>query len=428
MAKDHLLCSLDIGSTKIATLIATLSQEDAIPKPHIIGVSTIPSRGIRKGQVVDIEETVEAISESMDAAERMAGCSVSDVHLSIGGSHIESQNSHGVVAVGNPKGEINAADVERVVEAAKAISLPSTREMLHVVPREYVVDGQKGIKDPIGMTGVRLEVDTHIIHGSTTNLQNLTKCIREVGVDVAGIVFNGIADAEAVLSETEKELGVVLVDIGGGTIDMVIFVEGAPAYSSVLPVGARNITNDIAVGLRVSLETAEKIKLELSKPPDQAMEEAGASTVSRLREKDMLDLSHLGAEADLRRISRKTLTEGIIRPRIEEIFTFIQLEIQKSGFAGTTPSGIVMTGGGSSSYGLVELGRRQIGMQVRIGVPSGMTGLVDEILTPAYSTPVGLVLYAGGLLSKEGGRSPFPRIQLGGVMGKGMDWLKNLLP
>ena len=196
MAKDHLLCGLDIGSTKIATLIATLSQEDAIPKPHIIGVSTIPSRGIRKGQVVDIEETVEAISESMDAAERMAGCSVSDIHLSVGGSHIESQNSHGVVAVGNPKGEINTTDVERVVEAAKAISLPSTREMLHVVPREYVVDGQKGIKDPIGMTGVRLEVDTHIIHAATTNLQNLTKCIREVGVDVAGIVFNGIADAE----------------------------------------------------------------------------------------------------------------------------------------------------------------------------------------------------------------------------------------
>ncbi|MCR4324960.1 MAG: cell division protein FtsA, partial [Candidatus Curtissbacteria bacterium] len=261
MTKDKVVVGIDVGSSKVTTLIGVVQEELAI---NIIGVATSPSKGLRKGQVVDIDEAVSSITQSLEAAERMAGYSVGTAFVSVDGTHIESQNSKGVVAVGNQNGEITQEDVLRVVEAARAISLPSTKDILHVIPRNFIVDSQAGIKDPVGMTGVRLEVETHIVTGAATALRNIVKCIGQVGIDVEGLVFSGIASSYSVLTDTEKELGVILVDFGGGTTDVTVFTDGAPVHSSVLPVGARNVTNDLAIGLRISLESAEKIKLALS--------------------------------------------------------------------------------------------------------------------------------------------------------------------
>src|SRR5258706_4242545 len=262
MIDGKITVAVDIGTSKIVTVIAKVGEEGTI---NVLGVSEVKSQGIRKGQIVDIEEAVLAVNSSLEAAERMAGYSVSRVIVSIGGSHMQSQNSRGVVAVSAPEGEITQNDLTRVIDAAKAISLPSSREIIHVLPRSYTVDGQEGIKDPIGMTGVRLEVDTHIISAGATSVKNLQKALSEVGVDVDDVAFSGYASSLSVLSETEKELGAICVDIGSGTTDIAIYADGSIAHSSVLPIGARHITNDLAIGLRISLESAEKIKLFLSR-------------------------------------------------------------------------------------------------------------------------------------------------------------------
>src|SRR5579871_6300893 len=308
-SEGKITVGVDIGTSKIVTLIAKIDEEGIV---NILGVSEVKSAGIKKGQIVDIDEAVQAINVSLEAAERMAGYSVSHICASVGGNHIQSQNSKGVVAVSNPDGEITDNDLVRVIDAARAVSIPSSREILHVLPRNYTVDGQEGIKDPIGMTGVRLEVDTHIISGSTTSVRNLRKALTEVGVDVDAMVFSGYASSLAVLSETEKELGVVLVDIGAGTTDISIYVDGSIAYSSVLPVGARHITNDLAIGLRISLESAEKIKLFLSRPPKRIL--IHDEEIHEAKEKkgpDEIDLSSLGLPEDIRKVSQKTLIDGI---------------------------------------------------------------------------------------------------------------------
>lgn len=429
--KNKVITGIDVGSSKITAVVATHKEDNP---PHIIGVSTVESHGIRKGQVVDIEDAMSAIAPSLEGAERMSGTSISTAYVSIGGSHIASQNSHGVVAVAEPEKEITASDIERVIDAARAISLPSSREILHVLPRGFVVDGQEGIADPVGMTGVRLEVDTHLVTGGVTAIKNLYKCIQELGVTVEGMVFGGLASAHAVLSDTEKELGVALVDIGGGTTDVAIFVEGALSHSSVIPIGAKNITNDLAIGLRVSLESAEKIKLLLSQKPKSPTlpEEDG-----RLRSKasDEIDLNHLGLPEDLKKVSRKTLIEGIIKPRLNEIFTMVGLEIKKSGFGGMTPAGLVITGGGAETVGLVEAARRNLAMPVRIGIPINVAGLVDEILSPAAAASVGLVHYGVKKLPVEtpthflGGMGKITeKFPLKGFVGKVADLLKPFLP
>ncbi len=436
MAKDKVITAIDVGSSKITTIIATTFKEE---KLSVIGVSTVPSKGLRKGQIVDIDETVSAVSESVDAAERMAGISVGSAFVSVGGAHIASQNSKGVVAVSQPEGEISVADVERVVEAAKAISIPSSREILHVMPREYVVDGQSGIKDPLGMTGVRLEVDTQIVTGATTAIRNLGKCINEVGVDIEGVVFSGLASSDAVLSETEKELGVVLVDIGAGATDVAIWVDGALSYSSVLPVGAKNVTNDIAVGLRVSLESAEKIKLFLSekiKPKYGLPIEESEIKEKASKPVDELDLASLKLPEDVKKISRKTLVDGIIKPRLLEIFTYVGLEIQKSGFGGMTPSGVVITGGGAETVGIVECCRQRLAMPCRTGMPFGdestsITGLIDELVSPQYATSVGLILYgtknSNKMYSRKTTSFSLPNMDGFGRIVKSLP-LKNFLP
>jgi cell division protein FtsA len=434
MARDHVVSGIDVGTSKITTLIATLSEEgDA----QIIGVSTIPSKGLRKGQVVNIEEATAAISQSLEAAERMAGVSVAKAYISVGGNHIASQNSHGVVAVAEPDREITEQDVKRVIEAAKAVSLPSSREILHVLPRGYIVDSQEGIVDPIGMTGVRLEVDTHLVTGGATAVRNLRKCVEELGVEVSGMVFGGLASAEASISDTEKELGVVLVDIGGGTTDVAVFVEGALSYSSVIPIGAINITKDLAAGLRISLESAEKVKLllgQIPKMPALSDEEERTTKSSKNDKSDELDVSSLGLPEELRILSRKTLIEGIIKPRLNEIFTMVALELKRSGFGGVTPSGVVISGGGAQTVGAVDAARRNLAMPVHIGVPKRMSGLIDEIMTSGYATSVGLLLYGGKSEKNEGGTffgglgKIGDKVQIKGIAGKIIDLVKSFMP
>jgi cell division protein FtsA len=432
MPRDRIVSGIDIGTSKIVTLIATLGEDQ---EARVIGVSTVPSRGLRKGQIVNIEEATAAISQSLEAAERMAGTQVDRAFLSMGGAHIASINSHGVVAVAEPDREISDQDVKRVIDAAKAVSLPSSREIIHVLPRGYIVDGQEGIVDPVGMSGVRLEVDTHLVTGGTTAVRNLYKCVEELGVDIAGVVFSGLASAEASISDTEKELGVIVVDIGGGTTDVALFVEGALSYSSVIPVGAINITKDLAAGLRISLESAERIKLHLSEQQKiTAMPETDESYRTVKTEKsDEIDLSGLGLPEEMKTVSKKTLVEGIIKPRLNEIFTMVGLEIKRSGFGGMTPSGVVLTGGGALTVGAVEAARKNLAMPVHVGPPKRLAGIVDEIMTPAYTASAGLLLYGGKTDALEPVTSfSFgkikDRVAIKGLAGKFVDLVKSFLP
>lgn len=398
MTDGKIVVGVDVGTSKIVTIIARLTDESV----NVLGVSEVESLGVKKGQIVDIKEAVESINNSLDGAERMAGYSVSHIIASIGGSHIESQNSRGVVAVSSQEGEIAESDLNRVIDAARAVSLPSSRQIIHVLPRNYVVDGQEGIKDPIGMKGIRLEVDTHIISAASTSLSNLEKAFSQVGIDIDGVVFNGYASSLAVLSETEKELGTVLVDIGAGTTDISIYSEGAVAYSSVLPIGARHITNDLAIGLRISLESAEKIKIFLSNTSKKTkIERLGETFEKEARNLDEVDLGSLGLSEDLRKVSHKTLVDGIVRPRLNEIFTMIGIEIKRSGYAGQTPAGIVITGGGALTVGITDSAKRTLAMPVRIGMPVNIKGLIDEIETPAFATVVGLAVFGGTLDTKQ---------------------------
>lgn len=425
MADNKIIVGIDIGTAKIVTLIAKLDEENVL---NVLGVSESTSAGIKKGQIVAIEEAVRAINTSLEASERMAGYSATKVVASIGGSHIESQNSRGVVAVAQPEGEISVNDLTRVIDAAKAVSFPSSREIIHVLPRSYTVDGQEGIKAPVGMTGIRLEVETHLISAGTTSLRNLEKALSEVGVDVSGVVFNGYASSLAVLSETEKELGVVLVDIGAGTTDISIWVDGAIAHSSVLPIGARHITNDLAIGLRISLESAEKIKLFLSSPhKKKALDE------EERRPTDELDLSSLNLPEELKKVSNKTLVEGIIRPRLNEIFTMVGLELKKSGWGGQTPAGVVVTGGGARTVGIIESAKRTLAMPVRVGITSGLKGIIDEVQDPAFSTAVGLLIYGAKEVpaSSMSFSLPFPKfpgIPSGKFGKKIVEFIKSFIP
>jgi len=400
MPKEKIITGIDIGSTKVTTTVASVSES----KISIIGVSgAIVSKGINKGNVVDIDSAVEAISASIDKAERMAGVSVSTAFVTLNGSHIETLNSHGVVAVSpTATADISKEDVARVIEAAQAVSLPSTREIVHVIPRDFSVDSQEGIKDPVGMSGVRLEVETNIIHGSATAMRNIIKCVNQLSINVEELVYTGIASSEAVLTDTEKELGVLMVDIGGGTTSMIAFLEGSPIHSAVLPIGGKLVTSDLAIGLRSRLEDAEKIKLRLS---NEAMI---SKTIQNIRREDEFDVSEFGLEIES--VPRSMLYK-IIDARLEEIFRLVALEITKANLMGKLPAGVVITGGAASTAGVERSAKVNLKMPARIGIPKGVTGLIDEIQGPASSAGVGAVLYGvklfrgGNLLSldKKGG-------------------------
>ncbi len=429
MNEGKIIVGIDVGTYKIVTIIAKLVENVV----SVLGVSEVKSLGIRKGHVVDIEEAVSAINSSVEGAERMAGYNVSHVIVSIGGSQIESQNSRGVVAVSAPQGEIGPSDLGRVIDAAKAISLPSTRSIIHVLPRNYIVDGQEGIKDPVGMSGIRLEVDTHIITTNNVAIRNLEKAFSQVGVDVDSFVFSGYASSLSILNDTEKELGVVLIDIGAGTTDISIYTEGSVSYSSVLAIGARHVTNDLAIGLRISLESAEKIKLFLSqneyKKPVKTEEEVKESKPS-----DEIDLTSLNLPEEISKVSQKTLIDGIIRPRLNEIFAMIGMEIKKSGFGGQTPAGIVITGGGAMTIGIKEAARRTLAMPVRIGMPVNIKGIIDEVQHPAFSTAIGLTIYGAQNISGSGslpfsfGLPKGSAVEIGKVFKRIIDIIKSFIP
>lgn len=438
MARQTVLTAIDIGTEKICTLIVGKNPDSG--ELQVLGTASVPSKGIKKSQIVDLDDTIESITKSLDAAERMAGFGVSSAYISLSGSQISSQNSKGVVAVANPDGEITANDVDRVIEAARAISLPSSREIVHVIPRQFQVDGQDGIRDPVGMSGVRLEAEAHIITISSIAMRNLTKCLLEVGISVSGFVFSGLASALSTLSETEKELGVVLLDIGAGSTSMAVFVEGSLTYSAVFPIGARHVTQDIALGAHVSLASAEKIKLYLSSLPPESPAPVGETRDQRrerLKRDDEIDGRTIGVE-DAGTLSRKLLVENIMVPRLREIFSMVGKELEKEKLYTLVPAGVVITGGGAATAGIVEICKRTLSLSTRIGVPTGVKGLLDDIESPSYAAAVGLVLYGqkgGGeevkRLSSQGSDGSIGdvlRIKFSGITDKLLALIKSLLP
>jgi cell division protein FtsA len=424
MAKPQGINAIDIGSSKITCLITVPGQDGE--KINLVGAATVTSRGVRRGQIVNIEECVSSITDCVESAERMAGFGVDSAFVSISGENIQSQNSQGLVAITETEGEIDSDDVFRVIEAARAVSLPTSREIIHVLPCEFIVDGQHGIKDPSGMSGVRLETEAHLITGLSPAIKNVTRCVNELGVNVSGLVFTGLASAESILTDTDKELGVILIDIGGGTTSVCIYVEGSCVYSAVIPVGAKKISDDIAIGLQISVDSAEKIKHYLGKPRRESDSDDTKST-------DEIDLSKLGITEDVKKVSRKTIVEGIIRPRLNEIFTMVNQVIKQSGLEGQTPAGVIITGGGALTVNCTEACRRVMQLPAKLGIPSGLHGLTDEISSPVYATSVGLVLY--GYNHKE--QQVAPKIKLSGMIkgipgkklvGRVIEFIKSFLP
>jgi cell division protein FtsA len=420
MSKSRIVAAIDMGSSKIATLIGQVAVDPVTGETsvNVIGAAQSDSRGIKKGQIVDIDEAVEATILSVEAAERMAGYNLETAYIGLGGAHIHSQNSHGVVAISDPDGEITQNDVDRAIEAASAISLPTSREVIYVLPREFIVDGESGVRDAVGMSGVRLEVDTHIVSAASATIKNVKKAVNEVGIEIQEMVFSGIASSEAVLSPTEKELGCVLIDIGGGTTSIAAFVDGSLTFSGVIPIGARNVTNDLAIGLRVSLETAEKIKIAISDKKRKEKEET-----------DELDLESLGV-TEIKKISKKTLQEGIIKPRLNEIFSMVKIALESEGIINRIPSGAVITGGGAETAGITDSAKRMLSLPVRIGVPGKVGGLIDDIITPSFATGVGLLLYGAKAVPADNLTSFTKKIKLpsAGIFAKLIDSVKNLLP
>jgi cell division protein FtsA len=424
MSREKIITGIDIGSTKISTTIAAITDN----RVSVIGVSgNVVSKGIKKGNVIDIDAAVEAISNSIERAERMAGVSVSSAFVSLNGSHIETLNSHGVVAVSpSQSSEISQEDVVRVIEAAQAVSLPSTRELVHVLPRDFIVDSQEGIKDPVGMSGIRLEVETNIIHGSSTAMKNLTKCVSQVGVEVEELVYTGLAASEAVLTDTEKELGTLLIDIGGGTTSIIAYTEGSPIHSVVLPIGGKLITSDLAIGLRTRLEDAEKIKVKLSNEINLPKPQYEFSNNNAQKKSDEFDVSEFGLENNS---VSKNLLYRIIDSRLEEIFRLIALEISKINLMGKLPAGVVITGGAASTAGVERVAKTTLKCPVRIGIPRGVTGLIDEIQGPASAVSVGTILY--GLNSSKSGKLLSFEKDRGNIkknFSKIIDKIKTFLP
>lgn len=378
MAKrDHIVVGLDIGTTKICAIVAEVTEEGAV---NIIGVGSSPSRGLRKGVVVNIESTVESIKKAVEEAELMAAVQINSVYTGIAGSHISGENSRGVVAL--KKQEVTKQDVERAIETARTVAvLPQDRRILHVLPREFMVDDQDGIREPLGMSGTRLEVDVHIITGAVTSAQNIIKSVNRAGLDVIDIVLQPLASSEAVLSPEEKELGVAMVDLGGGTTDLAIFVEGSIRHTAVLPIGGQHVSTDIAIGLRTPQAEAEKIKIR-----------HGVALAELAGDDEEIEVPSVG-DRPPRIIARKMLAE-IIQPRAEEMFDLVRREIARAGYEGVLAAGVVITGGTSMLDGMPDAAERVLDLPVRRGVPRGIGGLKDIVSNPMHATGVGLILHA----------------------------------
>ncbi len=407
-AQEEIYIGLDIGSTKVCCIVGL--REEGSTMPSIIGVGTAPTNGMRRGVVVDIEETVSSITAAVDEAERISGIAIDRATISIDGANVTSMNSKGVIAVGRADQEITIEDLRRAEEAATAVHLPPNREILQVFPRSYTVDGQVNIKDPVGMNGVRLEVETHIITGATPAIKNLNRSIYQAGIDIEGQVLVPLAAARAVLSKRQKELGVAVVDIGGGTTGIAVYEEGDVLYSSVLPIGSAHITNDLAIGLRTNVDIAEKIKLRYAKA-----EHNKASASDKIRVEEL--------EGDDVMVSRRELNK-IVTARLDEIFQMVRNELRQVSKDVMLPAGIVLTGGGARLSGIEEYARDALKLPVVIGKPEGFSGMVDKISDPAYAAPVGLMIENMGYV----GQTDRTNAKLGATVDKIKQTLRNLLP
>ncbi|MBA7559769.1 Cell division protein FtsA [subsurface metagenome] len=377
MNRPYHIVGLDIGTTKIAAVITRIEDDDT---PTVVGVGIAPCVGLKRGVVVNLEQTVNAITEAVSTAERMAGVEVSEAYVGIAGDHIKSLNSRGVIAVSRADHTITEKDIERVIDAAKAIRLPDEREIIHIIPQEYIIDNQDGIKNPLDISGVRLEAEVHIVTGAITSIQNVVKCVSRAGISVKDIVLQPLASSYGVLSGDEKELGCALLDIGGGTTDLAIFHNDAIKYTSVIGLGGKNVTSDIAIGLRTPIENAEKIKIE-----------HGYALRSLIPKNKVIQVSGPGNRAP-RNLSLNMIGE-IIEPRMVEIFTLAKYEIEKNDYSGMLGAGIILTGGASLLKGCDVLAEQIFDMPVKIGYPKEFNGLTDVIQNPAFATVLGLILY-----------------------------------
>jgi cell division protein FtsA len=410
--REAVLVALDVGTSKVVALIGEVTRETGVT---VIGKGSVGSSGLKKGVVINIDQTVGSIKAAREAAERLSGYRIESAIVAVGGNHVESQNSRGAVAVSGARREVGREDVERATEVARAISIPSNREVLHVLPRGFVVDGQEGVKDPLGMSAVRLEVETLIVHASATGVQNLTKCVQRADIRIDELVASSLAAGDAVLTETERELGVAVADFGAGTIDLALYMDGSPFHTAVLPLGGNNVTNDVAIGLKTSLTAAEDLKIRY-----------GTSDPSNIDEGEEVEVEGIG-EGDATTASKRELAE-IIEARMREVFEKIGEEIERAGYRGRLPAGVVLTGGAAQLAGTARLGREVLQAPVRVAGPSGVEGLTDHLLTPAFSTSLGLLMWGARSVQGYEPTRYDESEPSAGMLGRMRDWARGLLP
>jgi cell division protein FtsA len=399
---NQMIVGLDIGTSKVVCIVGEVSPEGDV---EIVGIGSHPSRGLKKGVVVNIESTVQSIQRAVEEAELMAGCQIHSVYAGIAGSHIRSLNSHGIVAIRDR--EVFKPDIDRVIDAAQAVAIPADQKILHILPQEYVIDTQEGVKEPLGMSGVRLEAKVHLVTCAVNAAQNIEKCIRKCGLEVEDIILEQLASGYAVLTEDEKELGVCIVDIGGGTSDIAVFTEGAIRHTAVIPIAGDQVTNDIAMALRTPTPNAEEIKIKYA-----------CALASLAGENETIKVPSVGERKD-RDLSRQALAE-VVEPRYDELFTLVQAELRRSGFEDLIAAGIVLTGGTSKMEGVVELAEEIFHMPVSIGKPANVTGLTDIVRNPIYATAVGLLQYGAQQIDEQVVAPPAENVS--GMVGKVKNW------
>ena len=401
-----MIVGLDIGTSKITAIVGEINEDNEL---EIVGIGSHPSRGLKKGVVVNIESTVQSIQRCIEEAELMAGCQIHSVYAGIAGSHIRSMNSHGIVAIKDR--EVSSSDVERVIDAARAVAIPADQRVLHVMPQEFIIDQQEGIREPVGMSGVRLEAKVHLVTGAESAAQNIIKCVRRCGLEVDDIILEQLASSYSVLTDDEKELGICLVDIGGGTTDVAVFTEGAIKHTAVIPIAGDQVTNDIAVAMRTPTQYAEEIKIKY------------ACALRQLANPDdTIEVPSVG-DREPRRLSRQTLAE-VVEPRYEELLSLVHAELRRSGFEDLVAAGVVLTGGSSKMEGVVDLAEEVFHMPVRLGMPQFITGLADVVRNPIHATGVGLLLF-GHKNQQMGETSLFNDSNVGSVLKRMKNWFQG---
>lgn len=415
--KENTLAAIDIGSSKVCTLVAETTPEADL---RILGVGITPSAGVKKGMVDNIHQATEAIATSVERAEKSSGSRIESAHISIGGNHIQSLNNRGIATIAGQTRPITEEDIDRALEGARNLNLPTNREVLHTLPRFFVVDGQEQVTDPVGMYGQRLDMDCHIVTGSVTAVQNLEQCVQGAGIEVETIVFSPLAAAEAVLEDEEKEQGVILVDIGGGTTDIAVYVDGAIFHTTVLPVGGYHLTHDLVAGLRAPFSSVEELKLQ-----------HGSCLPSRVDAEEIVEIDAFGGQRT-KEVPRRRMAE-ILQARVEEILEMIYIDVKRAGFDDMVAAGLVITGGTAALPGIVELSEMVLRLPVRTGLPRGIHGLADSLNSPAYATSVGLLRWAVNEEHQNGNGHKKPEIKLPGVdisnmMAAAGKWIRTLIP